>query len=398
MKPRLNGYRIRALALALIATGSGCAPEAALRPEPSPQQTAVMVEAGQFAALDRYYAEVQARYDNGSISDERLRSAFRHFYDSSPELAAQYAKWVKEMPDSYVAHLARAIYYIRVGEASRGDRLIAYTSEAQLNGMDAAFAEASSELRKSLTLDKKPILSVFYQLDIGKFEGDAAQNRALLQDSLAIDPKNFIAREMYMLTIQTAWGGGTQQLKAFVADSRTAGLSTRQMQDLESIVFGDEAWVDEGNENFKRAAAEYLEAMNLSGDETCMLCAGRMLVKAQDFPNAARVLTQYLARDGESTDALALRAYAYAKLGRGADAAHDYERAADLGDADSQYNLGLIYLLGELGVPQDRGVAILWLQRAAAQGNPAAERLLPIALNSRIRILPSASEVLRLRP
>lgn len=393
MKRQLRDYGIRAIGLVIVTAGFGCATRMPIsQPELSTQQTVAMVRAGQFAALNRYYAEVQADYDKGSLSDERLRSAFRHFYDSSPDLAARYESWVNEMPNSYVAHLARAIYYVRVGEKSRGNLFVADSSEAQLNGMEAAFAVASKELDKSLSLERRPLLSVFYELDIGKFQGDAAGNRELLEASLAADPKNFIVREMYMLTLQTAWGGSTEEMKAFVAECGTAGLSAAHMKDMESMVFADEAWVDEfDNQNLKRAAAEYLEAARLSDDAVCLLCAGRALLKAEDFPDAVNLLSQYLARDAASTDALALRAYASVKLGRTADAVRDYKRAADLGNADSQYTLGTMYLLGEYGLPQDRGVGVQWLTRAAAQGNQAAKKLLPIALDKRIKLLPAAT-------
>ena len=293
MKRRFRDYRILALLSLLAATRAGYATHAPLaRSELSTQQTVAMMRAGQFAALNRYYAKVQAQYDRGSASDERLRSAVRNFHDSSPDLAVPYESWVKEMPGSYVAHLARAIYYVRVGEVSRGGSVIAETSEAQLSGMDAAFAVASKELKTSLSLERKPLLSVFYALDIGKFEGNAAGNQELLQDSLAIDPGNYIVREMYMLTLQTAWGGSTEQVKAFLAQCKSARLSARQMRLLKSLVFSDEAWVDDfDNRNYKLAAAEYLEAAKLSGDDACLLCAGDALVKAKDFPAAERVLT-----------------------------------------------------------------------------------------------------------
>ena len=102
--------------------------------------------------------------------------------------------------------------------------------------------------------------------------------------------------------------------------------------------------------------------MSLSGDETCLLCAGKALVKAEDFPDAARVLTQYLVRDSGSVDAVEMRAYANFKLGRKADAMSDYERAAQLRDADSEYKLGVWYVLGENGFPKDRaGGCVGWL-------------------------------------
>jgi tetratricopeptide (TPR) repeat protein len=386
MKGRFRGYRIRALALVIVATGAGCVTDAPIAAsEPNAMQTVAMVRAGRFAALNRYYTAVQAGYDKGSVSDERLRSAFRNFYDSSPDLAARYETWIKKMPDSYVAHLARAIYYVRVGEVTRGNLIIADTSEAQLRGMDAAFAVASRELERSLSLERKPLLSIFYRLDIGKFEGDAAGNRELLLDSLAIDPRNFIVREMYVQTLGTAWGGSTEEIRAFVAKCRSAGLSTTHMKDLESFVLLDEAWIDDvDNENYRRAAAEYLAAAKLSGDDACLSCASEDLVKAADFPDAAWALTQYLVRHPESPHQLSLRAYVYFKLGRTGDAVHDCEHAAELGDAYCQYTIGMAYTFAGLGLAKDPDKGLQLLRRAAAQGNQAAKKLLPIALSERL--------------
>jgi len=386
MKRRLRDYRIHALAMMVLATGAACATNASpSRSGLSQQQTLTMLRAGQFAALNRYYAAVQAGYDRGRVSDEKLRSAFRRFYDASPDLAAKYESWVKETPGSYVAHLARAIYYVRVGEKSRGNLIIADTSETQLSGMETAFASASKELKTSLSLDKRPLLSVFYRLDIGKFEGDAVGNRHLLRESLAIDPKNFIVRQMYVETLMTAWGGSTDQIKRFVARSRHAGLSPGQMNDLKSAVFLDEAWIDDRKGgNFKRAATEYLAAAKLSGNDACLLCASNDLIEVADYPAAAQVLTQYLGRHPDSPTVLPQRAFVYFNLGRVADAVHDCERAAELGSAYCQYEIGKAYVFAGLGLRKDPDKGVELLRHAAAQGNTPAQKLLPIALSEQL--------------
>ena len=56
-------------------------------------------------------------------------------------------------------------------------------------------------------------------------------------------------------------------------------------------------------------------------------------------------------------------------------AARWYRRGARRGDAESQYDLGFMYLLGE-GVDHDPIEGIRWLERAAAQGFERAIRLL----------------------
>ncbi|MBR7069190.1 MAG: SEL1-like repeat protein [Oxalobacter sp.] len=50
-------------------------------------------------------------------------------------------------------------------------------------------------------------------------------------------------------------------------------------------------------------------------------------------------------------------------------------RLAEMGNADAQYNLGWMYRYG-VGIASNRTLAMLWLNRAAAQGNGLAEEML----------------------
>lgn len=378
MRQQLRKLRPQALALVVAATGVACAANPPTSYDLGARQTVNMVRAGEFRRLNRYYSAAQSSYDRGQISDRRLLSEFRHFRDTAPDLAPRYASWVKEMPNSYVAHLARAIYYLRIGQQSRGDKFISDTSQAQLRGMDEAFTTALGELQKSASLERKPLLTIFYQLDIGLYEGDSGQNRQLLQASIAIQSNNFIVREMYMGTLQTAWGGSTAEMKEFVASCKAAGLPAAQITELNSEVIADEAWVDDSNRNYKRAGLEYLEANRLSPGGTCLLCAGSDFMQAGDYPDAVTALSGYLASNPDSGEALNLRAYAYFGLHRTPDGMHDCARAAALGNRDCQSLLGWAYGIGAYGVSMDKATSIKWLTLAAKQGDKNAERLLPI--------------------
>ena len=48
-----------------------------------------------------------------------------------------------------------------------------------------------------------------------------------------------------------------------------------------------------------------------------------------------------------------------------------YQKSASKGSPDGEFALGRCYEFG-IGVPQDRGLAIQWFQKAAAQGNSQA--------------------------
>ena len=49
-----------------------------------------------------------------------------------------------------------------------------------------------------------------------------------------------------------------------------------------------------------------------------------------------------------------------------------YKKAADQGDAEAQFNLGVMYSLGE-GVPKDYKQAVYWYRKAADQGHADAQ-------------------------
>ena len=48
---------------------------------------------------------------------------------------------------------------------------------------------------------------------------------------------------------------------------------------------------------------------------------------------------------------------------------------AEQGDADAQYNLGIMYIAGD-GIKRDENEAKIWLEKSAAQGHVEAARLL----------------------
>ena len=58
-----------------------------------------------------------------------------------------------------------------------------------------------------------------------------------------------------------------------------------------------------------------------------------------------------------------------------AEAVKWYSKAAEQGDANAQYNLGLMYNSGE-GIPRDDAEAVKWWRKAAEKGLAAAQCIL----------------------
>jgi hypothetical protein len=101
-------------------------------PPPSLSETLTLLNTERFAELDARFSAIQANYRNNVISDEQLRNAFRVFYDTDLALEVRYDAWVGKFPKSYVAHLARGVYYRKTGQNRRGGEFIANTTDSQL--------------------------------------------------------------------------------------------------------------------------------------------------------------------------------------------------------------------------------------------------------------------------
>ena len=229
-------------------------PRAAHAAAPVPAEALAWLNADRFNELDRRYAEIQRGYRQGSVSDEELRAAFRVFYATDVGLEPKYRTWAQQWPQSYVAHLARAIYYKKVGQERRGGNFMAETTATQIQGMEAAFEVASEELLKSYSLDDKPLLSYLHAIDISNSLGQADESRRLFDLAVKIDPRNFIVREKYMGTLQTRWGGSVEQMRDFLQECRQAQLSAAHLKALEALVIEDEGWVHQYREGNPEAA------------------------------------------------------------------------------------------------------------------------------------------------
>jgi hypothetical protein len=125
-----------------------------------------------YSELDKRLTLIQQAYERGTINDEQLREVFRSFYFTTPSLASNFDEWVGQFPRSYVAHLARGIYYKKIGQEARGGATASETSPEQFQAMEQALARASADFEQSLSLDPKPMLTYMQGVQILPRPGD----------------------------------------------------------------------------------------------------------------------------------------------------------------------------------------------------------------------------------
>jgi TPR repeat protein len=341
---------------------------------------AALLLSGNYDLLQQYFSKVQRSYHDGQISDEDLRGAFRAFYDTSGTLEPAYDAWVHQYPRSYVALLARGIYYKRIGQERRGDGLMRDTSFWQLLGMESAYHQAFADFQASEALDDRPLLTYMHMMDISSQVGDANQNRDILDAAIRIDPANFIVRQKYMISLESKWGGSREKMQEFLEECRHAQLGATALRKLEAVVVEGDAWVAYISEDYAAAAAGYRRALDMGGETVCLQCASYAMTDQKLYVDAIRVYTLILRDNPSDTNTLGQRAYAYSQL-QDPKAFEDFTAAANLGDAYSQNALGQYTYNGVPGhIPRDRDRAIAWFRKAAAQGNEEGKKNLAIAL------------------
>lgn len=372
----------RVLLAAILFTSNVVAVEAVpAEPTLSSGQATNLLTAGRYAELDRLMQQVQDQYRKGAISDEQLLAAFRAFYIRDPKQTPYFDKWVEQRPKSYVAHLARGIHLKYVGMEARGNKFISQTSREQLDGMMQAFKPAIADLRASMALDAKPLLSFHHLIDIGNFLGLREMNRDLIRATENVDPKNFVVRYKFLLTLQSRWGGSVKEMQEFVDECKRVGLPSDKLRVMQRAVTEDQAWVYYHREkNYEAAARTYellLEEAPLGSDILRDLVWARIQLRQLDAAIAAA--TRALAQDPKDVWTLTQRAWCYTQQKKGAEGITDYLAAAELGHAPAQRELGRLYWYGTVSRP-DRQAAIKWMREAAQQGDEGARKDLEWAL------------------
>ncbi len=342
-----------------------------------------LLRADKFQQLDDYYFAVQRRFDAGKISGDDLRNEFRSFYPTDRDLEAKLDGWVHAFPKSYVARLARAIYYKRMGFEERGGEYISKTSPERIRNMDSALGKSIRDFGASLALESKPFLSYFYMLDISDQYAGVPYTRQLYEKAVALSPTSFGLHLKFMKALEAKWGGSLQEMRAFMEECRNSHLPDPQLRQLQAMVYEDEGWEDVNyNDDLIGAEAAYRKALEQATNEceTCVRADTALIVvlmKRGKYADAITYLNSYLRAHPGNLWALANRGMSYMQSGNPGGAVADWKLAAVAGDDYSQYHLGLAYGTGIPGILEaDTAVGVEWLRKSAKQGNAEAQRSL----------------------
>jgi len=338
---------------------------------------------GDFQHLEQYFSGVQSRFREGQASAEELRNAFRAFYPTDRSLAPKYDAWVSKYPNSYVARVARGIYYKKIGYEERGGGYISETSEMQIAKMDDAMKKAISDFGASIKMDPMPFLSYFHMIDITRSYSGIAYTRKMYDQAIRLAPTFVDVRRKYMQALEDKWGGSLEQMTEFLNECKQAALPQSQLNALESMVYENAASELEQGGNHAGSEFAYRKAIELGGtdcDSCLALSLSNILVEENKIAEAIPFLNRYVKDHASDNSTLEWRASLYLRIRKVPEAVADLTKAADAGEAAAQNQLGVLYMTGVPGfMTPDAEKGVERLRQAAAQGNVEAKHNLPTA-------------------
>jgi tetratricopeptide (TPR) repeat protein len=274
------------------------------------------LKARRFDALDQELRSYQLQAEKNVSMEANVVLAIGAFSNTESALRPLLDEWEKQLPDSYVPHLAKAEYLIASGLKARGGKWADETPKQQFARMNDYFAQGLKELKEVLSRNKR--VSEAYVLLIGAAKTSEGPEfvRKITLEGLAEVPASFAIRRAFMTSLEPRWGGSYDAMEQFAHDSESRIRENPEIAVLKGF-------------------ADYNRAVVLTWKD--------------DYAGALPLYTRAIAEGGDLDSFYRDRGRALQRLGHNADALVDFERADQLGPQNPDTLVAMAYALVYLG-------------------------------------------------
>lgn len=277
-----------------------------------------------FAAADRLMGEVQREFERGkrtSSSVVNVASALRHAQPRTLDA------WVDARPHSAFARLARGHVLALAGLRARGWRVVADTTDAQLQTMRRTFALALENFRTALEMEPNLVLAYRDRMSIHGYVGDYQALRSDFEALRRLESDPEYAYDRYLGYLRPSWGGSIQSMRALAREAELVhgpgALASRVRADLLMSL----ALIKERHHT---PEAERLWDQAVQEDDASRAQRARFYVREGRFRDAFADLDRQIREHGLGFLELANRARAYRRLGYATQARADLQQASTL--------------------------------------------------------------------
>lgn len=268
-----------------------------------------LLNARRYVELDLHCAELQRRYESGTIDESELATAFDRFGTEWLPVDAGLRAWREACPQSYAAALAHAQWLLRFGLDARGAGTADTVSAQAWRTLESCAAQAVELLESHLGSVRVPVQAYVLLGRIGQVAGgqggtiDPARGRypEWYRRGIELAPDSLRLREQLIACLRPEWGGSARAMSEFVA-AHAGSPHHRAVQVMEQRCLLHHAGAF--RRDLSAAQRHYAQAEALAPGS-----AGNAYWMAvshgfhDDFVSARRLLHHALERDDGSVDA-----------------------------------------------------------------------------------------------
>jgi Zn-dependent protease with chaperone function len=381
--------------------------------DPVQRRVVELVQERDYEALDSLLGQQQLAFERDATTSPVLDNAFRGFAKVPKSGEAALDEWVERHPGSYAARAGRARFLVFQGLEARGTAFFDETPPENIRLMREYLDKARADAERSLPMTPKPYISRRTLMTVARVLGRRTDAAAHYYEAIRMAPESTDTRIERMAMLEPRWGGSYAEMDKFAAESRAqldapgaadriaaavpayrAQEAVRARDFTLALRHYDDAFAldpDAGPacgrayvlgelKRFDEALADAKRALSTRDDPPyCLQLAPYIAANAKDAGEAIAVMSLVLEADPASVQALRQRGWRYQERGDLELAFPDYLAAAKLGDGWAETMTGKLYWAGS-GVKQNREEALVWLRKAAAQGDRDAQVSLEQAL------------------
>jgi tetratricopeptide (TPR) repeat protein len=261
-----------------------------------------------FDLLEQFFNYYQEQFEADFHNEEWPSEAASSFDSPDPEFGPLLDEWVAHSPDAFAAWLARGVHTYGLGWHMRGNKVIRYTSPAQITSFGEHVKRAIADVRHSLSLRPQLQVAAEYLLYMVSTVGaNSPVKRKLLNDGLAQCPLCYDIRSAYQSGLTPRWGGSWSAMDRFADESDRLTPRNSKLVLLRGASAADRCSELRESRKTEDALVECAAALKHGDKASALVDAAYLFYDKKAYTEALAHAERALRVDPQNTYAIGLR-------------------------------------------------------------------------------------------
>lgn len=286
-----------------------------------------LLEARKFDQLNDLLTNKQIAVQNDISEDIELQAAYKAFSLTESRWEDVFDEWVAQFPDSYTSYLARATYRIQRAWDARGGAYINKTPQDKIDRMKQWLAVGRSDIERALSLNNHSLWAYCLKINAAKATGQYPVALAALREATSQYPTNYIARQLYLETLDPKWGGSDLAMIGFAQRAQIHANTNPNIKRLVVFAAYETARMAYIDGQYEKALELLDVAVDQGGDARTFHLRAKTYRRLNDLERALKDVDRAIGLEKDNSRYFYTRARVYLALKRYGLSFKDTERA-----------------------------------------------------------------------